>query len=268
MHLKRWITGLIALPLLIGLVYAGGLAFTALVVAAGMVCLWEYHRIVFYPAEHAPAQLLRSLAFGTGLVILGATHADWLDLLLPVVACNLLAAALISIFFFEAGSEVVGLVQKQVQGIVYIPVLLSFLIRLRLSPDGMMWIFFLLSLIFAGDTVAFYVGSYAGRHKLCPAVSPGKTVEGALGGLAGSIVVGALFKYLFFAGLPWGTSFLFFLSVGVAGPIGDLFESELKRAAKVKDSGGILPGHGGFLDRVDALLFAAPVAYLFRMYVF
>ncbi len=267
MHLKRWITGLIALPGLIGFVYAGGVAFTVLVAAACAVCLWEYHRIVFHPSDIAAAARLRSLAFGTGLVMLGVAHLDLPDLLLVVVACNVLAAALISILYFKTGPEVVGLVQKQIQGIVYIPLFLSFLIRLRLSPEGMTWIFFLLGLIFAGDTAAFYVGSYFGRHKLCSAVSPGKTAEGALAGLAASVMVGGLFKYFSFASLPWSLSLLFALVVGAVGQVGDLFESELKRASKVKDSGGILPGHGGLLDRLDALLFAAPVAYLFRISV-
>ncbi|MEE8541498.1 MAG: phosphatidate cytidylyltransferase, partial [Desulfobacterales bacterium] len=82
------------------------------------------------------------------------------------------------------------------------------------------------------------------------------------------IAVGALFKHLFLPLLPWGASLLLFVCVGVAGQIGDLFESLLKRVTHIKDSGGILPGHGGFLDRIDAILFAAPVVYYFKEYLF
>ena len=103
---------------------------------------------------------------------------------------------------------------------------------------------------------------------MSPAVSPGKTIEGSIGGLAVNLVLGGIAKYLFLSGLPWGLSLLFFLAVGIAGQVGDLFESELKRSSGIKDSGGILPGHGGILDRIDALLFASPVAYIFIEYVF
>ena len=99
-------------------------------------------------------------------------------------------------------------------------------------------------------------------------VSPAKTIEGSIGGLAGNLIIGALVKYLYFPQLPWSGCFLLFISIGAAGQIGDLFESGLKRSAGVKDSGIILPGHGGVLDRIDALLFAAPPAYLFKVYFF
>ena len=157
---------------------------------------------------------------------------------------------------------------KQLQGVIYIPVLLSFLILIRESSSGMIWIFVLLAVIFAGDTGAYYVGSYFGRHKLSPAVSPGKTIEGSIGGLVANLVIGSVGKAFFLSELPWGLSLLFILAVGIAGQVGDLFESELKRSSGIKDSSGILPGHGGVLDRIDALLFASPVAYIFIRFIF
>jgi phosphatidate cytidylyltransferase len=157
---------------------------------------------------------------------------------------------------------------RQLQGTVYIPVLLSFLILIRAGDVGMTWIFFVLAIVFAGDTSAYYVGSYWGRHKLSPAISPGKTIEGSLGGLAANLAVGAIGKALFFPGLSWATSILFFLAVGAAGQMGDLFESEMKRFSGIKDSSSLLPGHGGILDRIDALLFASPVAYVFVRFIF
>jgi phosphatidate cytidylyltransferase len=168
--------------------------------------------------------------------------------------------------------EVVG---QQIQGIIYVPVLLSFLVFIRYQENGTTWIFSLLCIIFAGDIGAYYVGTYFGRRKLLPRVSPGKTIEGALGGLCANIAVGSLINAnlhrlpwgLDMPGWPWGVAVLFFMSAGLLGQFGDLFESQFKRAANIKDSGNILPGHGGLLDRIDALLFAAPVAYIFKMYV-
>ena len=95
----------------------------------------------------------------------------------------------------------------------------------------------LLAVIFAGDTSAYYVGSYLGRHKLSPAISPGKTIEGSIGGLAANLVLGGVGKYFFLSGLPWGLSLLFFLAVGIAGQVGDLFESGLKRSSGIKAIG-------------------------------
>ena len=131
---------------------------------------------------------------------------------------------------------------------------------------GQKWLLFSLAVIFAGDISAYYIGTYFGKHKLCPAVSPGKTIEGSFGGLSANLLIGILAKVIFIPDLEWITCVLFCLSIGIAGQIGDLFESELKRTAGIKDSGALLPGHGGILDRIDALLFAAPVAYLFIIY--
>ncbi|MBW1753268.1 MAG: phosphatidate cytidylyltransferase, partial [Deltaproteobacteria bacterium] len=94
-----------------------------------------------------------------------------------------------------------------------------------------------------------------------------KTIEGSIGGLAANLAVGAGFKHFFLPLLPWGLSLVFFIAAGAAGQVGDLFESQLKRVGNRKDSGELLPGHGGILDRIDALLFAAPVAYFFKEYI-
>jgi phosphatidate cytidylyltransferase len=145
---------------------------------------------------------------------------------------------------------------------LYIPVLLVLLIPIRQAPQGFWLIFTLVFVVFAGDTMALYVGTFLGRHKLCPNISPKKTIEGALGGLGGNLLAGLIMKLTLFSGVGWGQAAIFCLAVGAAGQIGDLFESQMKRASGIKDSGGILPGHGGMLDRIDALLFAGPVAYV------
>jgi len=142
------------------------------------------------------------------------------------------------------------------------------MILLRSEPHGTSWIFLLLVIVMCGDTGAYYVGSTLGRRKLYPVVSPNKSVEGALGGLAGSLVGALIASRTFFPELTTidciGTALL----LGPIGQLGDLFESLLKRSCGVKDSGSIVPGHGGILDRLDSIVFAAPAAWWYAHYLF
>jgi len=268
MHFKRWVTSLVALPVLGFLIFGGGgPVFAVLIGIVSVIALREYFRIALTSGERSGAEALTWPAFIIGPLIIWAAYLKAHGFILGLIGLNLVFCGLVAVLNFKKNPQIGGLVPKQVLGVVYVPLLLSFLIPVRESDAGTTWIVFLLAVIFAGDISAFYVGSYGGRHKLAPAVSPGKTIEGAFGGLAGNLIAGAVFKYFFFPRMSWGAAVCFFLSVGVMGQVGDLFESLLKRAADVKDSGTILPGHGGLLDRIDALLFAAPAAYLFKEYI-
>ena len=269
MHFKRWITAIVALPLVVLLIYKGGSILFAIFIC--MVCilaLVEYFRIAFNKSESSDSFSFQILAYVFGLMIIPAAYINSFEIILGLIIFNLILSGLISLRRFKADSSVIKIVARQVLGIIYIPLFLSCMVLIRNDDDGIAWIFFLLTLVFAGDTGAFYVGRLLGQHKLCPAVSPGKTIEGAIGGLAATLGAGLIFINCFLKPLSLGPSILFFLCIGVVGQVGDLFESELKRYADVKDSGSILPGHGGILDRIDALLFAAPVAYFFKEYIF
>lgn len=267
MHLKRWITGIAALPLVIYLVVGGPLQFLLLLTAVSLLSLWEYYHIVLPPMKDPVTDAFTWLGLICAPAVLAAAYLGDFALAAMGVALNLIACGVISIVRFGRNPEILNGVFRQVAGLIYIPVSLSLLIPLRSGSDGWQWILFILFTIFAGDIGAYYVGSYRGRHKLCPAVSPGKTVEGAVGGLTANVLVGSVLKIIMFTQLKWLPCLLFFVAVGVVGQIGDLFESQMKRASGVKDSGAMLPGHGGFLDRIDALLFVAPLAYTFRFYI-
>lgn len=272
MHIKRWITAIVAIPLVVLLIYKGGSILFAIFIC--MVCilaLVEYFRIAFNirgKSESSNSFSFQVLAYVFGLMIIMAAYINSFNIIFGLIILNLILSGLISLRYFKTNFSVIELIAKQVLGIIYIPLFLSCMVLIRNDADGIAWIFFLLALVFAGDTGAFYVGRLLGRHKLCPAVSPGKTIEGAIGGLAATLGAGLIFMNCFLKSLPLVPGILFFLSIGVVGQLGDLFESELKRYAGVKDSGSILPGHGGILDRIDALLFAAPVAYFFKEYIF
>ena len=207
------------------------------------------------------------MGYAAALLIVYAAHIKSFEMIAVLLALNLLAIGLITLFRFQSDASVLEDVSKQVLGLVYVAIPISFLSLIRHSTDGTAWLFFLLFLVFLGDVGAYYAGTYFGRHKLLPSVSPGKTIEGALGGLAASVTVGIVFKLVFLPGLSLGLCFPLFILVGIIAPAGDLFESVLKRVGKIKDSGVIMPGHGGLLDRIDALLFAAPVVYLFKEYI-
>ncbi len=268
MHLKRWITAAIGVPILILLICKGGqLLFALFIAVVSVISLWEYFRIVFNKTGKSTFGLIPLWGYITGLLIVCAAYYKSLDIILGLLVLNVLVSGFISVFQYKSDPAISDVVAKQTQGIIYVPVLISCIVLLRNSTDGVAWIFLLLILVFIGDTGAFYAGRFFGKNKLCPAVSPGKTIEGFLGGLAFCVAAGILFRHFFLPELPLVLSIVFFLCLGIVGPVGDLSESIHKRTGDIKDSGVILPGHGGFLDRIDALLFAAPVAYLFKEYI-
>jgi phosphatidate cytidylyltransferase len=155
-----------------------------------------------------------------------------------------------------------------VMGFIYIPFLLVHLIMLRQTTYGWQWLLVIMLIVMTNDSAAFYTGSAIGRHRLYPLVSPKKSIEGALGGLGGSICGALLAKFTFFPQLTLADALITAIVIGTLGQTGDLFESLLKRSFGVKDSGSCIPGHGGVLDRLDSIIFAAPATYYYVIYFF
>jgi phosphatidate cytidylyltransferase len=150
-------------------------------------------------------------------------------------------------------------------GILYLGWLLSHFVALRGLDDGQNWVFLALFATFASDTTAYFVGRAWGRHKLAPTISPGKTWEGTIAGFLGAIIVSLLFTLPL--PLGYGQAILIGFLISLFGQIGDLTESLFKRKMGVKDSGRLLPGHGGFLDRIDSVVFAGVVVYYYVIWV-
>lgn len=248
----RVLTGAVGIPLLVFVVLWGGPLFPAVlaVVAAGM--LWEYHRLL--RRGGAVPSLAILVTSGLGVVALVAWERReavlaWiLGAVLVELACGLASAPDVSLLR-RAGALALGL--------VYVGLPLGLLGRLwNQSPT---WVMAGFVLVWADDILAYAVGVNLGRRRLAPRISPKKSVEGAIGGLLASATAAWLLGTRL--GLGAGQAWILGLSVAVAAQVGDLVESALKREAGVKDSGGLLPGHGGLLDRFDSSLFAFPVLY-------
>ncbi len=170
----------------------------------------------------------------------------------------------ISILRSRQNSDLIALASmqsKSLLGIFYVGLLPSFACRILLLPNGLVWFLTLLAVVFAGDTAAYLTGMLLGKNKLMPSISPKKTIEGSIGGLIGSAIAGIIAK-TYLPHISYAELITISLLAGFFGQLGDLFESLLKRVADKKDSGLLLPGHGGILDRLDGVLFAAPLILL------
>lgn len=203
-------------------------------------------------------ELLGTL-LGIGLAIAFMFRkSEWIFLALTSSALIMFLRPLFS------SSDLSGSIPKlggTVLGVLYIPWMMGFLILIRGLNRGIGLIIYLLAIIWADDILAYYTGRLLGKHPLCPRISPKKTVEGMMGGLIGSMLAAMVFGKLLAKEASIFTSAIIGLSVGSFGQLGDLCESVLKRWAGAKESGAILPGHGGLLDRIDGLIFSAPVFY-------
>jgi len=268
-HIKRWITALILAPFILWLLIKGSL--TAIAVLVSMVAVFsvrEYLRIIFGNTDEPVSNTIKIISYTVSvLLVVGAYLGSW-EILFLVLALNLMALAIFVLSRFSADQAIFNSISKQVLGIVYIPVPLCLLIFIRQLEGGTFWIIWLLIVIFANDTGAFYTGTFFGKRPLAPKISPKKTIEGSLGGITVSMIAGFIFCQIFFHDLS--LSFLTLpgsLMLAVSGQIGDLFESAMKRSSGIKDSGRILPGHGGMLDRIDGLLPAIPVLYAYLVFV-
>jgi phosphatidate cytidylyltransferase len=261
---QRLLSAIVALPLIVALILwrqAWGFGAVVLVVAA--IGLHEYTAIALSGASVRLRAGVVALGVGltAGLYALPAFAVVW------VLAAFVATATLVLLDPGEiptAGSRL-GLAAF---GVFYLGLLCApMAILQRDAPHGRAWVLMAIALTFGNDTGAYFAGRGLGRHKLYPKVSPAKTVEGGIGGMVASLLVMVVAKATLVPWLTVGDCLLAALPAGVLGPIGDLVESLIKRAFGVKDSGRLIPGHGGMLDRIDALLFVSAWLYVYAVYL-
>lgn len=260
--MQRLLTAAIATPIvLVAVFHLRGWWFFAFVAALVCLAAWEYLIIVRPQAPRAPLRLLLVLAPIAAYALSYALveRADLLDLRVHILAGALvLSVGLGTLLLFSRTplEETIPALGVLGFGIPYFALPIASVHRLReIDP----WLLVLLfAIVWLGDTAAYYVGSRIGRHKMAPVISPKKSWEGAAAGFVVSLLAAVAWMFLRRDGVDL-TLLAVAALTAAAAQVGDLVESMIKRGAGVKDSGHVLPGHGGFLDRLDALLFAAPV---------
>lgn len=273
---RRLQVAAVGIPLGILLVYVGGWYLAGMIALLAALGTWELYRI-------ARARGWRPFSWlGVPVAAALVLSAEWLEgpaawalpawILVLALTFGALAA---TVFLRGPGGDPLPAAAATVFGSVYVGGGFAFVVFLRNLPgvatEGPSWpgailIIFPLVVTWVGDTAAYFVGRAWGRRKLLPAVSPAKTVEGGVGGLLGAMGASLLYAAFLFgpasaSTLPLAAAAVLGLLIGVLAQVGDLAESVLKREAGVKDSGGVLPGHGGVLDRFDAVLFTVPATY-------
>lgn len=261
---KRVVTAIVLIPLIYLLVkYLHPVYFLFFVAAMVLIGQYEFYR--FYYREFNKFALL-GISLGFILLLAFYRESNTAEVKEAVLSMVVLIALLGFLFLKTDLHDALTGVSVLISGVLYIAWTLGHLISLRILFNGQNLIFFILIVTYGVDTGAYYIGRLLGKHKLTPNVSPGKTVEGAIGGVVASVGAALLARRLFLSELTINNAILIGLVFGVISQLGDLSESMLKRSAGVKDSGYILPGHGGVLDRVDSLIFTIPAFYYYIMY--
>jgi phosphatidate cytidylyltransferase len=260
---KRFSTALFIVPPVALLILFGPPYTLALMVAvAAALGLYEFYLLTL-PQEAGRGTIG---AIAVGVVLCGLFQ--WAT---PEVIMVFLVVIMVAFFFgyalssrgFPTLPHYMGIV---LFGILYIPFLLSHLTLINKLPQGILWVLLLLATVWVGDTFALAIGSWWGRHKLSPEISPHKTIEGFFACFVGALLTVFACKFLFLPTLSTPNALVVGTGIALFGQLGDLSESMIKRGAKVKDSGSLFPGHGGMLDRLDSFLFSTPFLYYFLLY--
>ena len=264
---QRILTTLAGLPLFIAAVWFGGWWFTALVAFCGLCAAWEFYRLV------SKAKTPTMTSFGLALVLLlmaspSLSYGNFAtnQTLLLVIGVII---SLVWLLFRRQKETAFASWAWTLGGILYLGFLFSHAAALRELSFGRDWVFFAVITNSCSDTAAYFIGRAWGRHHLAPNISPKKTWEGAAGGLAGALIGGVASFYLLNFPMGFGMGQMLVLSVFISliGQAGDLVESLFKRNMGAKESGNLLPGHGGLLDRIDSLIFVSVLVYYYALWL-
>lgn len=256
----RLLTAGIGLPLVLGVIWIGGWPMAVAAGAIAFLASTEFVHGWLFPSQEIPAAFRLAQVYGIAALMVGGAH--WNEAL-PL--WGLLFAAALAVAGYIPTNRIGPRKPYRVMAwcLVYVGLLFSSVVLVRDVEDGRSWLLIGILSTFATDTGAYAVGRLIGRHKMAPKISPKKTWEGAVGGYFAGVAACFGLNALFDTGVPASTLMHLALVLPVFAQVGDLFESGMKRRMGVKDASGLLPGHGGFLDRMDSILFVMPLVYLF-----
>jgi phosphatidate cytidylyltransferase len=258
-HIQRWVTGiLVGVPVFVCVAAGPPWAWWLLACLAISIGLWELHGLLFTVALPAKWRLF---SFATGIFLPFSTYLWGITGLNFALFFSFFSALFLMIISSPLERYELERIVLLTFAMIYLPYFISFVLLIGAEPQGRYWIIFLLVVIVAGDAGAYHTGLRFGRSRLCERISPKKTVEGAIGGLFSSMIAGTIIGAVFLRNVMPVRFLLFSLAVAITGQAGDLIESMIKRVSGKKDSSGLLPGHGGLLDRLDSLIFAFPVLW-------
>jgi phosphatidate cytidylyltransferase len=264
--MSRVITALVALPILIVSIWLPKLALLFDILGATAILLALYEFYILARRQEANPNVTLGLLAAAALLL--AFHFKAFLFLPVIIAALVIMALALTMLGGAPFDKMLASVGATTLGVCYVALLGGYLIAVREMPLAAQILSFFFLVLMGSDTAAYYTGRAFGRRKLAPSVSPGKTLEGAIGGMAASLAFAALAHFWFFSELKLDAALLLAAVMNVLGVIGDLTESALKRGAGAKDAANILPGHGGLLDRLDSLLFNAPLIYYFALLYF
>jgi len=277
--MRRILSALVLIPVVLYPILFGPLyLLVALVLLCTALGLWEVFRLaraMFVPHASGPASrshIAEIVGYPVGLLTALALSVGELSVsdarLLAVVLVSSISLAAIMASAFTLDSRIPSAAKHLFAfiAVLYVAVPLGLLAWIWNQRDGTFYLVFTLIIIWAGDTAGYYIGKNFGKHKSSPRISPKKTWEGTIASFLAALLVGAITAFYFWGGEHPAELIVLTGFLNIAGQVGDLAESGLKRRAGVKDSSNLIPGHGGVLDRIDALLFAAPVLYYYWLW--
>jgi phosphatidate cytidylyltransferase len=261
--MRRLASVVVLLPVfLLIVIKAPAYLFNALVVLASATALWELTRLL----EHGGRPVFRMLGVVAGSAVTAAFAASGLlpSFALPTAVLTAAVLAVLTAAIWRGPAPSTEPAANTLLAVLYVGWLLGYGILLhQTSPRGDALVLFVVGVTWVGETMAYMVGSTLGRHKLAPVISPRKTVEGAVAQVVAAVLTAAALGAWLLPGCGLGVTIAGGALLGVVGQVGDLAESVIKRSVGAKDTGGIIPGHGGVLDRIDSLLFNLPAAFYF-----
>ena len=258
----RILTSLVGLPITIFIVAYGGLPLQIAVCLLALIGMYE-----FYNALSGGRKTIHLIGYFFSAFYFGLLHTLNSNLLF-ILSTSLVLTILFFLVFFHAKNNIIdGAIA--LMGVFYVAFMLSFIYIVRSLPQGHFFVWLIFISAWGSDTGAYFTGIAVGKHKLCPTLSPKKTVEGSIGGIVFAVAVALIFGYVmnFTYGSNNGLNMIIALAIttffaAICSQLGDLSASAIKRFTGIKDFGKLMPGHGGVLDRFDSIMFTAPIVFL------